>query len=225
MKVIKFKNNKQSADTWLGETIQPGQYWQLQSQLDWDQSINNTKVNQDLWSGDLIINDGVSDLSAAEGDAYLKDTTVKEVVTQFEKNDKTLKMSSGKGSVDGTSVAEVIILVPGNPANGDGRWIDAGTSWFDAIHEDDRITNVEVVDIDNILGYGAGFVVKTYHDDEVAASSAGWYIPKHTGVSKVEALGGYGFIPAGLYLRVKGLKGGGATTGSLYLNIKWGKID
>ena len=78
------------------------------------------------------------------------------------------------------------------------------------------------MDVDNLLGYGSGAVLETYHDSQATTSHHGWWMPPND-VLKAEALGGYGFIPSGFYMRIKGKKGSGITTGSLYLNLRWGK--
>lgn len=143
------------------------------------------------------------------------------VTTQFELNDKDLKIASIQSdTVDGEAV--LLLKVPGIMANGDGRFVSGGYAWFDSQHKDDRILNIEVVDIDNVLGYGENVVVKTYHDDDVDDANKGWRIPIKFGHLEVETLGGYGFIPAELYLRVVGRKGD-SSSGTLYINVEWGK--
>jgi len=72
MRVIKLKNNTVSADYWIGVQILPGEYYQLQNSQDLDLAIISQKVNQDIWSGNLVINDGNSDLTMVGGDAWLK---------------------------------------------------------------------------------------------------------------------------------------------------------
>jgi len=149
--------------------------------------------------------------------------TKQEVETQFEKPDKTIKLASVKASVDENGEAIALLKAPGTPGSGDGRYVSEGTGWFDSKHPDDKVIELEVVDVDNILGYGANTVLKHWCDDE-AGNNEGWYIPYHTGVAHVDTLGGYAFLPAGLYLRIVAKKGGDITTGAFYLNIKWGKL-
>lgn len=145
-----------------------------------------------------------------------------EVVTQFEKRDKTLKICSGTGAVGIDGIATVLIKVPGTHGSGDGRWISSGMAFFDVHHPDDKVNSVRFTDEDNILGYGAGFVVGSYTDDDADSANQGWHIPP-PGWVEAEAIGGYGFAPSGFYIKVVGTKGGGATTGNLYMNIEWGK--
>lgn len=61
------KNTKQTADTWVGQTIQPGAYYQIAAteQTSWGQ---NDKVIADIASSDLVLalsNSGTEDLSSA----------------------------------------------------------------------------------------------------------------------------------------------------------------
>ena len=70
----KFKNNKQSADTWTGMTIQPGSYYEPLSDeiARWQ---NDSKVLSDIGSGNLIINNGTNDITdVAQAINFLKDT-------------------------------------------------------------------------------------------------------------------------------------------------------
>jgi hypothetical protein len=159
-------------------------------------------------------------------DATLLIETVKsnEVVTQFEKNDKDLKICSGYGDVDSNGSVDVSLPVPGDITLGNGRYIDAGCAWFDEPHPDDRVVAIECVDLDNVVGYGAGAILKTYHDDEQPETNRGWRIPYKRGQVEIDTMAGYGFIPSQLYLRIRAKRGGGLTTGRFYYNIKWGKL-
>lgn len=148
-----------------------------------------------------------------------------EVVTQFERRDKVVKLASAGADVDANSMATILIKIPGTPNSGAGRWIDGGTAWFDEQHKDDRIMSVEFTDEDNLLGYGAGTVVGTYTDTELDSAQQGWRIPNKRGMIEVIAMGGYGFAPAGFYMKITGKKGGGLTTGTLYMNVMWGKVE
>ena len=40
----------------------------------------------------------------------------------------------------------------------------------------------------------------------------------------IESIGGPGFLPSGIYIRVVAKKGGASTSGTLYVNIQWAKI-
>ena len=194
-----------------------------------DSDADNLTVHftSDLSAGDETLLDGV--VAAHDGEAL--PLAPQEVVTQREKPDKILKMASCEAEVQGDSTATADLKVPGtfNGVDGDagcsGRWIDAGTAWISNVAPGDRVCEVSVVDKDNLLGYGANTVIKTYHDDEVAEAEKGWYLNNNQGMVQVDAMGGYGFLPSGLYLRIKAKKAGGVTTGTLYVNLKWGKAE
>lgn len=147
-----------------------------------------------------------------------------EVVTQFEKDDKVLKLFKAKASVGENSLALIEIKVPGDPET-EGRFVDSGMVWFDIHNADDQIQLLEIVDIDNLYGYGAGTVLKKWHDDGAEVDNQGWYVPSTNVPLQVTSLGGYGFIPSGTYIRIKAKKGQNQTSGTLYLNIKWGKEE
>lgn len=78
----KFKNNKQIADVWLGQEIQPNNYYEI-STLELINWQNNSKVLADLGSGDGIINNGTSDiLDVAKAINYLLDNSTKTVFSE-----------------------------------------------------------------------------------------------------------------------------------------------
>lgn len=147
------------------------------------------------------------------------------VQTVFETNDKTLKAASGAADFDVNGDAVITFTVPGTPGTGDGRWISEGGVWIVEQHKDDRVYEIQIVDTLDLLGYGAGTVIRTYHDEEIADTQKGWRIPYKRGQAEAETIGGYGFIPAGFDLVVKFKRGGGLTTGTAYCNLLWGKTE
>lgn len=164
----------------------------------------------------------ISDIN--EQITHLKDLLPRQVQTQFERDDVILKIARMSASVGGDSTALCEIKVYGVMANGDGVYISGGEAFFDTAVAGDAITKVEVVDVDDVLGYGAGTVIKTYHDDAVDVENAGWYIPVKLGHAYCETLGFYGFIPAELYIRLVGKKANSITTGTFYVNLEYGRI-
>lgn len=153
-----------------------------------------------------------------------------QVITQFEKRDKTLKLASASGTIGEDGTVAVYLQVPGtiNPTGDitlDGRWISSGTAFFDVATPGDMVTSVRFVDHDNILGQGIDFVIGSYTDDDAISANQGWYIPPVKGQMTAEAIGGYGFAPAGFYIMITAKKGMGIITGTFYLNIEWGKYD
>lgn len=155
------------------------------------------------------------------------------VTTQFELNNKDIKVANMRGAVDASSgIAVAQIKSPGVMANGDGRYLAGGEAFFDYAHTLDLVTKIEIVDVDNVLGYGAETVIKSYHDDESDISNQGWIIGVDTfnatgnsGSIEVETLGGYGFIPAELYLRITAQKDPSNKTGTFFVNVFWGKLE
>ena len=146
------------------------------------------------------------------------------VVTRFEERDKTLKMAHGHADVQQDGTATILLKIPGTPGSGDGRWLSSGMAFFDNWVAGDMILGVWFTDEDNLLGNGAGFLVGSYTDDDMDSDMQGWHIPP-IGHIEAEAIGGYGFAPAGFYIKIIGKKGGTITTGKLYCNFEWGKVE
>lgn len=154
------------------------------------------------------------------------------VVTDFELNNKTLKMVSASAAVQADGSVVVSIKVPGVfsglGAGPNGRFVDAGVAWFDTHDKGDRVMEISIVDVDGtVLGAGAGYVAQTYHDSEADLTQQGWRIPQFPGWIEVETIGGYGFIPSGLTLQIKAQKGiTPVEAGEMFnVNISWGKKD
>ncbi len=74
--------------------------------------------------------------------------------------------------------------------------------------------------------------IRSYTEEEMEPENEGWFfwplamgnnLPP-AGETEVEALGGYGFIPSGFYLEIKYYRVV-LTTGSIRVNLEWGKQD
>jgi hypothetical protein len=143
------------------------------------------------------------------------------VRTQFERDDLILKIACAKATVDSNSEALIELKIPGVLADDDCRWIDGGKAFFDSPTAGDKVVEISIVDKDNVLGYGANTILKTYHDEECDAINQGWYIYP-TRPLEIETLGYYGKIPAELYLVIKAKKANDITTGTFYVSIDWG---
>lgn len=146
-----------------------------------------------------------------------------EAVTQFEKNDKDLKIASGVASAGQDGIATLSI------ESGDlGRYIDEGMAWFWPKHPDDWIASIVGTDEYGIYTGVSGTVVKTYHDDDLPEDLQGWRVPYQRGHIELDTMAGYGFVPPGIRLKVTGKSGFGADAAAsgvkLYTNIKWGKL-
>lgn len=85
-----------------------------------------------------------------------------------------------------------------------------------------------------ISAFGRSFpaypLVKTYTDDDMASENQGWFFEPYTAGSSVmgrleiKQFGGYAFAPAQLALCVD-IYRPTAQTGSVFINIVWGKIE
>lgn len=184
----------------------------------------------DLSDGDKTILDGL--VAAHDGTPLPSNaSTPVEVVntpvvtTQFELRNKTLKLAHGVADVDGTSgIATILLKIPGTPGSADGRWISSGIAFFDIHTPGDVVTGVYFTDEDNILGGGSGTVIGSYTDDDADAINHGWAIPPN-GWVQCEAIGGYGFAPAGFYIKIIAKKAGDSPSGKFYCNFEWGKTE
>lgn len=126
------------------------------------------------------------------------------VTTQYEMNDKDLKLARATGQVDsGTKKAIVSAQVPGTFGSGAGRYVAGGYAISEDYDKDDYVT-VRIEDTDRLIaqavqaaeslsslptdaqvqamgdipGIGAFPtypIVKSYTDDEMPAANQGWY--------------------------------------------------
>jgi hypothetical protein len=223
--IKKIKNNTGSPKIWQGQEVLAGEYYEIQP-LEESRWANDSQLLIDIGNAVALVNNGTDDITdIATAINYLKANIPQEVVTQFEKDDKILKLFSTSGSVGQDSYVTLEVLIPGTFASGNGRYIAGGEAWFDVATNGDKVELCEVVDIDNVLGYGAGTVLKRWHDEEAISTKQGWYFPIHRPILSVEPIGGYGFINSELYLRIKAKKANNITTGTLYLNIFWAKQE
>lgn len=125
------------------------------------------------------------------------------VATQFEREDIRLQMSRAEAAF-ASGAAEVSIKLPGTVGT-EPVFIGGGYAFTDVHTFGDCVEKVQIVDIDDILGFGAHTVVATYHDDRVAAGNQGWYLypaPQAGGEIEVDPMGFYGEAVAGLYLEL-----------------------
>lgn len=197
-----------------------------------DTSGSGTTMAISVWFKDVLSDVDVTTLNSIMF-AYTNPTPTLSssnlVTTQFELRDKTLKLANVSGAVQSDGTVVVYLLIPGtaNPT-GDitqaGRWISSGTAFFDIATPGDLITSVRFVDHDNIIGQGVDFIVGSYTDDSAPSANQGWYIPPSKGQLTAEAIGGYGFAPAGFYIMITAKKGNGLVTGTLYVNIEWANL-
>lgn len=184
------------------------------------------------------------------------------VTTQFELNNKDLKLARGTATVDETQKAIVSIKVPGTFGETDGRYVAGGYAITEDYQKNDYAT-VRVEDTDRLIAWavaqsqnpdasepvsdeiikGMGIIpfigesltnypiVKSYTDDDLSPINQGWYfwplaqgngLPP-VGECEIEPIGGYGFLPSGLYLVITYNRT--INTGSVNVNIWWGKLE
>jgi hypothetical protein len=259
------KNNSGVNKTWVGQLVLDDQYYELQP-IEIPLWANNSQLLIDIANGDAIVakdNSGSSDITdVASAISFLKDE-IKEVVTQFEKNDKITKLARSKAEVNpSTKKATILIKVPGIAGSGDGRFISGGFAISEDYDKDDYAT-AKIKDEDRILAWQVALsqnpsatapvsdatmiaigslpgiqslasypYIGSYTEEELTSENEGWYfwplaqgnntVP--CGETEVESLGGYGFLPSGLYLEIAYHRNT-LTTGSLRVNLEWGKVE
>jgi hypothetical protein len=219
--MIKYiKNIDTVTHTYSGQQIAAGAYYEIQP-ADEMNLANDSSLLADIGSGKALMakddsgNNDLTDIN--ESINFLKNNIPAEVLTQKEKTDITLKMACAKSATDVNGFVQLDIKVPGTVGSGDGRYVEGGSAWFLNYHADDHF-KVHIIDVDNILGYGAGAQVGSYTED---GTNAGFYA-EPDGKVHVSSMGFFGFIQSGLYLRMEGQCGDG-TTDTIYMNIIWGK--
>lgn len=237
-----IKNNSAATLTYQGQDIGPGVYFLIPATEDVNWMLNN-ELLADISSGAAVVSktgDSSGEiLNAADGLRYLSNLLPSEVVTQFEKNDKDLKLCCAGAAVDGVTGEAIIYLqVPGaldpeffqavpNPDNfdrsaGSGRYIDEGAAFFDVSHAGDKIKEIWAV----IRGPSSAedVLLKAYHDeDQSDVNNQGWIIPPKRGQVEIDTMAGYGFCPRGCAIKVVAQKSAGNFSGTFFMNLKWGK--
>lgn len=136
----------------------------------------------------------------------------------------TLLMVRAKVTTDGTGAATILLKVPGTIGLVGARKMDGGLGWFNTPHADDTFM-ISHTDEDNILGYGAGFQIGTYADQDVMMANRGWYIPFHKKYAEIHKMSEvHGDLIGGCYLKVT-LQKGDNSVDVFRTNIEWGKDD
>lgn len=145
------------------------------------------------------------------------------LISEANKTSINTQAVSGSALVDSeTNIATVNIKVPGVFDNGNGRFFLHGEVFFDTQSATDKMTAISVVDIDNILGHGANFIVTSFYEkNTMSASNQGWFIPMSRGFIETK-IGRYAFIPAELYLQILGYKALELNqSATMFVNIAW----
>jgi hypothetical protein len=144
------------------------------------------------------------------------------VITAFEENDKRLKCARGEATY-ASNECTISFQVPTG-----GRWIAGGSAFTDAFYPGDYVHTCQLVDVDNILGYGANTVLANYEDQDITSTMQGWYFEpdaNNTGFIEIEPIGGYAFIYEGLYLVLNFTKHPSSTATKVFVNVWWGKEE
>ena len=86
MRIVKIKNVQEIDDTYCGQTIIAGEYYQLQDETEIERFAEDAKVKQHLWAtpAKILVNDGEEDLAAAAGDRWLDNEISQEVTSTGE---------------------------------------------------------------------------------------------------------------------------------------------
>jgi hypothetical protein len=179
-------------------------------------------------------------------DLAYANNVIPQVTTQYEVNNKTLTMAKGKIVMDGVNHSiEGYIPVPGTfgVANS-GRYVSGGWGTISDFDPDDYI-KVFIKDKDRLIStyvysgatdawmqanteYTEYPIIGSYTDDyQTLEANKGWYFwpsPSGYGEIEIEPIGGYAFIPAGMYLEIV-LVRPNKVTGWFTFNVYWGKYD
>lgn len=160
------------------------------------------------------------------------------VTTQFELNNKDLKLAKCKGSIDSqTKQAIIYLLIPGEFNVDDGRWVAGGYATLDTFDPDDSVS-VYVEDKDRLFCSALGLatdgsddatiremgvlpapigvafpdypIVKSYTDDEQSSENQGWYFDPLARGGTEEAVG---------YCDIEPIAGYGHVPAGLYLKM------
>lgn len=161
-----------------------------------------------LSSASFILNDGANDITSPSDAWNAINKIVPQnllVTTQYEMNDKDLKLARSLGTVGEDGSALISLRVPGTFGSSDGRYVAGGYAISEDYNKDDYIT-VHIEDTDReiawalalsqdpsasvplsddsvkALGEIPGFgafpaypVVRSYTDDDVLPENQGWY--------------------------------------------------
>lgn len=200
--IIKVKNDTLTTQTWCGKELAAAEEHTIVEAniLKWK---NNSSFLAAITAGDALIGDGATYFSdASQGIDWLKGTLSTHIADPFPDNESGY---SFRGMGDTAAVTaganDVDVLIHATEA----RLVNGAEVWLDSTAFGSYVT-FQVVDVDNVLGYGAGLVVEEFGDK--------WQI--HPGVVTKAFPGYVANIPIGLYIR---FKVNSADTTDFYFNI------
>jgi len=218
MRIIKLKNAQETEDTWYNTTIDAGEYSEELTEIERAAMSLDYKVNQDLWSSPakLVINDGENDLDSVSGDNWLKGNITQSVINE-PANTFTMQMVAKDATATKNSTTSIDFKIENYtdfPNTGQDESFTSKYIWGgklitkNAVHGDYAV--FLIVDVDNILGYGAGFIAKEYIKKV-------FIDPDRTMEFKSFSPGE---IPIGLYLRCKYTSIGTENDVKAYINYE-----
>lgn len=219
-----IKNDSGSSKTWGGQTISNGAYYQIQSQDEADKYGRDTIFFSAIDAGDALIasdNSGNTDFTdPTEGWKFLLGLLAYNVRTRGERSDISMKLCRNS-KVTTSSNVTLEFKVPGTYGTDTGREIEGGFACFGTPAPGDYISEINVIDKDNVTGLGANTILKTWHDSDITNyQSKGIWL---TTLTEIHSMGDWGLIPSGVYLQLKATKASGDDT--LYISLVWGEPD
>ena len=183
-----LKNTKQTNDTWAGQQINASTYY-LVPTAELSIFLADDKTITDIGSGDLVVsdvNDGTNDLGVAAGLALLEGSKPINIANPFPGNEGNYSFRGLGGSASlSTGSNNVDQVIPAI------RFINGAEVWSDDPAYGNSIT-FQVVDVDNVLGYGAGTVIEEF--------GTTWQM--HPGCITKAFPGYIASVPANLYVRM-----------------------
>lgn len=207
----KFKNNKGSTDTWVGQSIAAAAYYEIPA-AELSKWQNDSKVLTDLGSGDGKMNNGTSDYSdVSQAINFLKDTVpldndgIPLIRVRAFANPDNMKFR-GTG-VTGTCTKNTTTNIDYKLT--EDRYLN-GIHILCKNHVMGDTANLKVVDVDNKLGYGAGVVLDQF--------GYNWYMAEDMQSQGVITLDYAALVAKDLYLRIEYVSVGTTTDVSLYVN-------
>lgn len=137
------------------------------------------------------------------------------------------------GTTDNTGYLELLVQIPGTfngvngyPLSGDhsnGKYILFAEAKFSSPSLGDKITHLEAVDLDDVIGLGSGTVLGGYIDTSMPSENRCIYL-KDTSWTRIEVSPGPKFLPSGVYMRIR-LQKASSVADTVYINVFWNDND
>lgn len=113
IRTIIVRNTKVTDDFWVGRLIAASESYQLETEerRKW---ADDDKVVTDIQSGDLVVNDGIIDLTAAQGELWVTADFLLEIEDEFETLSKFIEIIkvSGGTSITDTTLTQAEVSSP-----------------------------------------------------------------------------------------------------------------